>query len=131
MVFFSICLIVLYFSRLILDEHRRGVHVLFYIYKMASFNYDAKEGRDAGVPCRCHLSNSQRVSSAYNIINRTTYIQLCVNLCIYFMFMHFVLCLTLLLLLWLWLLLLCFLMLFFCLLFVCFRFSQGTYILSL
>ena len=66
---------------------------------MASFNYDTKEGRDAGVPCRCHLGNRQRVSSVYNMINRTTYIQLCVNLYIYFMFMHFVLCLTLLLLL--------------------------------
>ena len=44
-------------------DYRWGVDTFFHICHMTSFNYDAKEARDLGLSCRCHLSNSQIVSS--------------------------------------------------------------------
>ena len=52
-----------FFCKLFFGDHRWGVDVLFHIYHVTSFNYDAKETRDVGLSCRCHLSNSQIVSS--------------------------------------------------------------------
>ena len=52
-----------FFCKLFFGDHRWGVDALFHIYHMASFNYDAKGTRDVGLSCRCHLSNSQIVSS--------------------------------------------------------------------
>ena len=52
-----------FFCKLFFGDHRWGVGALFHIYHMKSFNYDAKEARDVGLSCRCHLSNSQIVSS--------------------------------------------------------------------
>ena len=46
------------FCKLLFGDHRWGVDALFHIYHMKSFNYDAKEARDVGFSCRCHLSNS-------------------------------------------------------------------------
>ena len=51
------------YCNLFFGEHRRGVDHLFHIYHMASFNYDAKMPMDVGLCCRCHLSNSQLLSS--------------------------------------------------------------------
>ena len=52
------------FCKLFFGDHSWGVDALFFhIYHMTSFNYDAKEARDVGLSCRCHLSNSQIVSS--------------------------------------------------------------------
>ena len=44
-------------------DYRWGVDVLFHIYHMTSFNYDANGARDVGLSCRCHLSNSQVICS--------------------------------------------------------------------
>ena len=52
-----------FFCKLFFGDHRWGVDALFHIYHMTSFNYDAKGARDVGLSCRCHLSNSQIVSS--------------------------------------------------------------------
>ena len=52
-----------FFCKLFFGDHRWGVDALFHIYHMTSFNYDAKEARDVGLSCRCHLCNNQIVSS--------------------------------------------------------------------
>ena len=60
---FYICLILLCVFKLFFGDHNWGIDTLFYIYHMTSFNYDAKEERDVGLSCICHLSNSQILSS--------------------------------------------------------------------
>ena len=40
---------------------------------MRSFSYDTKEARDADLFCRCHLSDSQIVSSVYNVDDVVVY----------------------------------------------------------
>ena len=54
-----------FFCNLLFRDDLWGVDALFYIYHMTSFNYNAKEARDVDLCCRCHLSDSQIVSSAF------------------------------------------------------------------
>ena len=53
---------------LFFGDHRWGVDALFHIYHKISFNYDAMGARDVGLSCRCHLSNSQIVSSVLDML---------------------------------------------------------------
>ena len=62
-IFIFIFILFYFFCKLFFGDHRWGVDALFHIYHMTSFNYDAKGARDVGLSCRCHLSNSQIVSS--------------------------------------------------------------------
>ena len=71
-----------FFCKLFFGGHRWGVDALFHIHHVTSFNYDAKEARDVGLSCRCHLSNSQIVSSVLNTLERITCLWLYVSLCI-------------------------------------------------
>ena len=52
-----------FFCKLFFVGHRWGVDALFHIYHITSFNYDAKVAKNVGLSCRCHMSNSQIVSS--------------------------------------------------------------------
>ena len=52
-----------FFCKLFFVDHRWGVDALFHIYQITSFNYDAKVAKNVGLSCRCHMSNSQIVSS--------------------------------------------------------------------
>ena len=58
-----------FFCNLLFRDHLWGADALFYIYHMTSFNYNAKEARDVDLSCRCHLSDSQIVSSAFCVIH--------------------------------------------------------------
>ena len=69
-------LLLLLFHKLYLGDHCRRVDVHFYIYHMASFNYNSKEARDVDLSCWCHLSDSRIVSSRESNL----LLWLCVNL---------------------------------------------------
>ena len=74
--------IYIYFCKLFFGDHRWlrwAVGALFHIYHMTSFNYDAKDAVDVGLSCRCHLCNSQIVSSVWNMLERVTCLWLCVS----------------------------------------------------
>ena len=58
-----IIIIIIVICKLFFGDHSWSADALFHIYHMTSFNYDAKEARDVGLSCRCHLDNSQIVSS--------------------------------------------------------------------
>ena len=62
-IIFIFILFFFFFCKLFSGDHRWGVEPLFHIYHMKSFNYDAEGAKDVGLSCRCHLSNSQIVSS--------------------------------------------------------------------
>ena len=66
----------------IFGDLRWGVHALFHIYHMTSLTYDAREARDVSLTCKCHLSDSQIVSSVKNMLERISYLWLCERLCI-------------------------------------------------
>ena len=46
----------------------------FNMYYLTSFNYGAKEAREVGLSCRCHLSDSQIASSLENMLERITWL---------------------------------------------------------
>ena len=75
---------VLYIHHLIFGNHRWAMDALFYSYSMIPFNYDDKEARHLELSCRCHLSNTQIVSSVKNITEAITCLRLCVKLRICF-----------------------------------------------
>ena len=74
-----IIIIIIIISKLFFGDHSWGVDALFHVYHMTSFNYDAKEARNVGLSCRCHLSNSRIVSSLENMLERITCLWLCVS----------------------------------------------------
>ena len=51
-----------FFYKLFFGDHCWGVDALFHIYHM-TFNYGVNKARDVNLSCRCHLRNSQIVSS--------------------------------------------------------------------
>ena len=61
--YFYFYFIFFFFCKLFFVDHHWGVDVLFHIYHITSFNYDAKVAKNVGLSCRCHMSNSQIVSS--------------------------------------------------------------------
>ena len=75
----SILFLLYFFLTLFFGDHHWGVDTLFHIYHMTSFNYNAKGARAVGLSCRCRLSNSQIVSSVQNMLERITYLWLCVS----------------------------------------------------
>ena len=62
-ILFIYLFIYLFFCKLLFGDHCWGLDALFHIYHMTSFNNDVKGARNVGLSCRCHLNNSQIVSS--------------------------------------------------------------------
>ena len=66
-----------FFCKLLFGEHHWCVDSFFYIYHMTSFSYYAKDTREAGLSCRCHLSNSPLVCSVQVYVHKLLLLLLC------------------------------------------------------